>query len=127
MQFLREAQDRNPTSPVTSFSDEAMSLIIQAPWPGNVRELENAIERVVVLGREARITASDLAFLRENAPQGPSLEEDTSLTLKQMNQRYLQQVLARTHGDKVRAAEIMDINLSTLYRWEHSKGCGPAA
>ncbi len=127
-QFLLEAQDRNPTSPVTSFNDEAMNMINQAPWPGNVRELENAIERVVVLGREAEITAGDLAFLQQNAPEGPShAVDDTSLTLKQMNQRYLQQVLARTHGDKVRAAQILDVNLSTLYRWEHSKGCGSAA
>ncbi len=127
-QFLREAKDRNPTSPVTSFNDEAMNLINQAPWPGNVRELENAIERLVVLGREAVITTGDLAFLQVKSSEGLSrADDDTFLTLKQMNQRYLQQVLARTHGDKVRAAEIMDINLSTLYRWEHSKGSGPAA
>ena len=127
-QFLREAKDRNPTSPVTSFNDEAMNLINQAPWPGNVRELENAIERLVVLGREAVITTGDLAFLLVKSSEGLSrADDDTFLTLKQMNQRYLQQVLARTHGDKVRAAEIMDINLSTLYRWEHSKGSGPAA
>ncbi len=127
-QFLKEAQDRNPMSPVTSFSDEAMDVINHAPWRGNVRELENAVERVVVLCREAVVTTQDLAFLQDKSPESPSLtEDDTSLTLKQMNQRYLQQVLARTHGDKARAAEIMDINLSTLYRWEHSKGSQPAA
>ena len=126
-QFLREARDRNPMSPVTSFNDEAMNMLEQAPWPGNVRELESAIERLVVLGRKAEITVSDLGFLQENAPDVASqTQDDTSLTLKQMNQRYLQRVLARTHGDKVRAAEIMDINLSTLYRWEHSKSGEPA-
>jgi two-component system, NtrC family, response regulator HydG len=120
-QFLREAKTRNPESPVASFSGEAMKILIQAPWPGNVRELESTIERLVVLGRESEIVADDMPFLREKGQEEPCAVEDTSLTLKQMNQRYLQRVLARTNGDKVRAAKILDVNLSTLYRWERSK------
>jgi two-component system response regulator HydG len=54
-QFLQEARARTVTSPVKSISDEAMNVLNQGAWPGNVRELENAIERVVVLGREATI------------------------------------------------------------------------
>ncbi len=122
-QFLREAQARNLESPVTSISDEAMIVLNQAPWPGNVRELKNTIERLVVLGREAVVTVGDLANLQEK-PQQTILREidDASLTLKQMNQLYLQRVLARTNGDKARAAKILNINLSTLYRWERSRG-----
>ena len=48
--------------------------------------------------------------------------DEAPLTLKQMNQRYLQWVLAQTNGHKPRAAEILDINLSTLYRWERAEG-----
>ena len=121
MQFLLEAKNRTPDSPVASFSDEAMNMLIQAPWPGNVRELESSIERLVVLGRESEIVADDLQFLRVKDQEQSCVVENTSLTLKQMNQRYLQQVLARTNGDKVRAAKILDVNLSTLYRWERSK------
>jgi len=122
-QFLQEARDRTPTSPVTSFSDEATSMLTQAAWPGNVRELENMIERLVVLGRDSVVNASDLPFPRENA-EGATLPapEGTSYTLKQMNQLYLQRVLAQTNGDKAQAAKILNINLSTLYRWERAKG-----
>ena len=121
-QFLREAKARNLTSPVDAFSDEAADALVHAPWPGNVRELENTIERLVVLGREAKVTAADLLFLQQK-PTGeswPSID-NSPLTLKEMNRRYLRWVLAQTNGDKVRAAGILDIDLSTLYRWERPK------
>jgi two-component system response regulator HydG len=121
-QFLQDARDRTVTSPVESISDEAMNVLTQGAWPGNVRELENAIERVVVLGREATVVPRDFAFLNTNPPAEtwPSVE-GSPVNLKEMNQRYVDRVLARTGGDKVRAASILDINLSTLYRWERAK------
>ena len=120
--FLQEARLRTPFSPVTDIDDEAMHLLTHAQWPGNVRELENAIERVVVLGREATVTAHDLGFL-QSKPGGDicPVVDGEPLTLRQMNQRYLDQVLTITKGDKPRAAEILNINLSTLYRWERAK------
>jgi two-component system response regulator HydG len=107
---------------VNSFSDEAMHLLTQAAWPGNVRELQNAVERLVVLGREAVVLANDLAFLQPEAPAElwPPVEA-TPWTLKQMSERYLQWALSRCNGNKPRAAEILGINLSTLYRWERAK------
>jgi two-component system, NtrC family, response regulator HydG len=123
LRFLQEARDRNPESPVTSIGDEAMSQLTQALWPGNVRELENAMERLVVLGRLAVIGAEDLAFLQQKPlEEAWTVERDSPTTLKEMNQSYLRWVLARTHGDKPRAAKILNINLSTLYRWERAKG-----
>ena len=119
--FLHEARERTIASPVNSINDEAQNVLMRAPWPGNVRELENAVERLVVLGREAVVTSHDLAFLEDVAPgeMWPALE-GTPWTLKQMNHRYLAWVLARTDGDKSRAAKILNINLSTLYRWERA-------
>ena len=121
-QFLQEARERTATSPVDTINDEALSVLMKAAWPGNVRELENTIERLVVLGREAIVTTNDLSFLKAQEPADsvPGLES-SPLTLKQMNYRYLDRVLARTDGDKPRAAKILNINLSTLYRWERMK------
>jgi Nif-specific regulatory protein len=40
-----------------------MEKLMGYPWPGNVRELENTIERIVLMGDEAGISAADmLAF-----------------------------------------------------------------
>ena len=120
--FLQEARERTVTSPVDSISDEAMSVLTKSAWPGNVRELENTIERLVVLGRDAVITRQDLGFLEETPPgeKWPALNA-SPWTLKQMNHRYLDWVLARTHGDKSRAAKILNIDVTTLYRWERAK------
>ena len=121
-QFLQEARARTRSSPVDSINDEAMELLTRAAWPGNVRELENTIERVVVLGRRAVVTAQDLAFLDRTEPDDSWPGVDSApVSLKQMNQRYLDWVLARTDGDKARAARILKIDLSTLYRWERAK------
>lgn len=120
-QFLRAAKDRTPTSPVDSFSDEAVTMLTEGAWPGNVRELENMVERLVVLGREPQVTAANIGFPRDKPPgeAWPAME-DTPWTLKEMKEHYLRWVLARTKGDKVRAAGILSINLSTLYRWENA-------
>jgi two-component system response regulator HydG len=123
LHFLRQARERNPESPVVSVNDEAMNMLIRARWPGNIRELENVVERLVVLGREAVVTADDLWFLRDkHADNLWRMIDDEPMTLKQVKHLYLRRVLARTNGDKVRAAQILDIDLSTIYRWERSSG-----
>jgi two-component system response regulator HydG len=121
-QFLQEARARTLASPVDTISDEAMEMLTRAAWPGNVRELENTIERLVVLGRRSIVTAQDLAFLEQPTPTESWPPVDCApISLKQMNQRYLDWVLAQTEGDKARAAGILKIDLSTLYRWERAK------
>lgn len=124
-QFLVSARARTPASPVRSISSDALMLLVQLPWPGNVRELENTIERLVVLGQESEIALQDLSFLRHEQ-RGPDEEcflatEDSPPTLKQMNEHYLQWVLRRTGGNKILAAKILNIDLSTLYRWARTR------
>ena len=120
--FLQQARGRNPYSPVSAISDEAMMFLTHAAWPGNVRELENAIERIVVLGDQEDVTLRDLAFLDEKPPgeTWPDIEE-VPWTLKQLSDHYLNWVLKRTAGNKVRAAKILGVDLSTLYRWSYAK------
>jgi two-component system response regulator HydG len=123
--FLAAARARSPASPVTSFDGAAMLILEQAPWPGNIRELESVVERLVVLGREPTVTPRELSFLY-SAPPVPLVEawprsSGRHLTLRQMNQRYLDWVLEQTEGDKARAAEALGIDISTLYRWQRAK------
>ena len=71
MHFLqRHALENNKE--VAGFSDAALAYMSQHSWPGNVRELENAVERAVVVCRNAYIAAEDLprALLPATASKG---------------------------------------------------------
>ena len=124
--LLTEARQRSPQSPVRSIEPCALELLVSAPWPGNVRELASVIERLVVFERNEQIVASHLSFLSKGPPASPSVlsvagsPAESLWTLRRLTQAYTEQVLAQTGGDKQRAAEILDVDRSTLYRWEHS-------
>ncbi len=95
-----------------------MDTLQRYDWPGNVRELENVIERAVILGDDETIGIEDLP---EKVIQGPSrkgsLVVDTpTLSLDELEREYILKVLNHTGWQKKRAAEVLGINASTLYR-----------
>ncbi|MCA1624650.1 MAG: sigma-54 dependent transcriptional regulator [Acidobacteria bacterium] len=97
---------------------EAMSALVNFNWQGNVRELQNAIQRAFILSGEeinidnlpTKIKNTSENFFEMRDPKGlrPTLEE--------MERRYITDVLKTVGEDKNAAAEILDIDLSTLYR-----------
>ena len=99
-------------------SREAMSALVGYNWQGNVRELQNAVERAFILSNDEidveslppRIKSSSENALEMRDPEGlrPTLEE--------MERRYIVEILRATGDDKTQAANILGIDLSTLYR-----------
>jgi two-component system response regulator HydG len=125
--FLAEACHRAPHSPVRSIGPDALRMLLDAPWPGNVRELASVIERAVVFGVDEVIGAHSLSFVDSHDPtQSPaqtwpgSGSNDGPWTLKRLSRAYTDWVLAESSGNKERAAEILGIDLSTLYRWQRA-------
>jgi DNA-binding NtrC family response regulator len=97
---------------------EAMTALINFSWPGNIRELENAVERAFILS-ENEITTESLpskivASLTDAFPMRDS--EGLRPTLEEMERRYILEVLRSVDNDKAKAAHILGIDLSTLYR-----------
>ena len=116
--FLDRAHERGTGGPRRTVTAEALRLLESSSWPGNVRELENIIERLVVTTAPTAIGADDVrAALAPSAPADP-LEAfaQASLNLEDVEERYVAAVLRRTQGNKARAAAILGIDLSTLYR-----------
>jgi two-component system response regulator AtoC len=88
------------------------------PWPGNLRELENTIERALVLCEGEKITLADLPqALQIGAVSRPVTDEGT---LKQRVEAFerltILQTLEMVGGDRRRAAELLGVGLSTIYR-----------
>jgi two-component system response regulator HydG len=120
--FLSRARARKPDSPVRAIDPDALRALTHAPWPGNIRELASTIERLVVLGRSSIISQDDLAlagFEPVSAVVEISLTRARAgrWTLDRLNHEYVDLVLSQVKGDKLEAARILGINVSTLYRW----------
>ncbi|HVP71869.1 MAG TPA: sigma-54 dependent transcriptional regulator, partial [Gemmatimonadaceae bacterium] len=100
-------------------SDDALSAMMAYEWPGNVRELENALERATVLSKGEVI---DLAALparvteRRTEPLVTDRRPVANPTLDAIERAYILWVLQSEGGNKSRAAEVLGIDPSTLYR-----------
>lgn len=105
----------------SGITETAGQLLRAYSWPGNVRELKNIIERIMALHpgpeiREDYLPPEIHHHRRENTIPHESAPGKTMMRLDEMEQKYIQEVLAYTAGNKSRAAEILGIHLSTLLR-----------
>jgi len=97
---------------------KAVDAIMAYDWPGNVRELENALERAVVLTKGEAVSLSTLPAKITERRAEPLLAERAHVnpTLEVIEQAYITWVLQSEGGNKTRAAEVLGIDPSTLYR-----------
>jgi transcriptional regulator with PAS, ATPase and Fis domain len=92
----------------------AQQLLLYS-FPGNVRELENIIAAAVLLERGKILTvASAHNFLPYNGPERRKNVE--LLTLEEMERRHIKRVLEITGGNRPKAAKILGVNVTTIYR-----------
>ena len=86
-------------------------------WPGNVRELENVIERAAILSPDGRILPEHLPAAIANAGK-KSFEPlvKGNPTLEEVELGYIEQVLEQTGGNKAKAARVLGIDVTTLWR-----------
>jgi two-component system response regulator HydG len=97
-------------------------MLSDAPWPGNVRELASSIERAVVFGVDEMIDVAQLSVVPSSATtRAWPFSGDAPWTLRRLSRTYAEWVLAEAGGNKERAAEILGIDLSTLYRWQRAE------
>ena len=101
---------------------DAMRLLLDYRWPGNVRELENAIERGMILGDGALITADCLPDSLQTPASGfASMSEDENLSIKKaedaIERDLIRKALIKTGGNRTQAAKILQIShRSLLYK-----------
>jgi two-component system response regulator HydG len=117
--MLADARAKHPRSLVDRIGPEAMQRLMDHGWPGNVRELAHAIERVVLLGRDAEAGLADLPSNVTSGPPPdlPSVLEGGVLPIRDVQRRYAAWALERLGGRKARAAEALGVDVKTLSKW----------
>jgi two-component system response regulator HydG len=115
--FLRRIAEHRGEMP-KRLTPEALAVVGEYRWPGNVRELENALEHAIVLSPGQTVDASALPE-RVRSPKAEPLVSDRPIanpTLEAIERAYIMWVLQAESGNKSRAAEVLGIDPSTLYR-----------
>ena len=115
--LLQNLASENGTEP-KALAAESLDAVMVYEWPGNVRELENALEHAVVLTRGNLIEAAHLPERITKRRKEPLVAERSFLnpTLEVIERAYIMWVLQAEGGNKTRAAEVLGIDPSTLYR-----------
>jgi two-component system response regulator HydG len=114
--LARIAKERS--EPVRRLSRDALDTVMLYDWPGNVRELENALEHAVILSPEGEIECAALPERVTTRRPQPLVAERTpeTPTLDAIERAYILWVLGNEGGNKSRAAQVLGIDPSTLYR-----------
>jgi len=114
---------KHSTEHTRTLSAAAVAWLKAQPWRGNARELENAIERALVLSDAVELGVDDLRTRDARSPSEPDpgaqligSAADSAMSLKELEDRYTEEILRRTGGNKVQAAAILKIDRKTLYR-----------
>ena len=113
--YFLEKYARAAGKPVRGVSPEARRLLDRHDWPGNVRELENAIERGVALCRGPEITPTELT-LGVRAGRPASAIEPRIASLECVERNHILHTLEHVGWNRKRAAEILEISTTTLWR-----------
>jgi DNA-binding NtrC family response regulator len=112
--FLEKFSDAQ--GKVRTISEDAVARLVAYDWPGNVRELENAVERAVALGSGPILHVGDLPSNLKYDMPAPLPDKDEFLPLEELERRAILRALRESGGDKLRAARLLGIGKTTLYR-----------
>jgi two-component system nitrogen regulation response regulator NtrX len=116
--------------PPKELAPGAVEALRDYHWPGNVRELKNLMERVVILNPQSRIEARHLAL----GPAGKRLTferpADSYASLQEYREaaerEFILKKLDEAQGNVSRAAELLGLERSNLYKKMRTLGIGPA-
>lgn len=95
---------------------EIMAVLIEYEWKGNVRELENAIERAMILCDGHKLTLQHFPHLYSSEYNSHPQTLDLKSSVRKFEQERILKALEASEQDKSKAAEMLGLSLSSLYR-----------
>jgi DNA-binding NtrC family response regulator len=100
---------------IRGITHRAQARLATHSWPGNVRELENVIGNACMMVDGDVIDIADLPERFRQPTGAPGKTGTDPLTLEEVQQRHVLEVLQRFGGNKLRTAEALGIGRATLY------------
>jgi len=92
-----------------------MRILMSFSWKGNIRELDNVLERAMILGNGEWICPTDLPGQHSEGDEF-GFEDDLTKAIELYEKSHIERTLNKAGGDKSRAADLLGLSLSTLYR-----------
>ena len=122
-EFIRQFAAENDKG-LSGISARALDLLLEYGWPGNVRELKNCIEGMVVMcAHDGRLEVDDIPrYINRRERVLPGVGFRVGMSMEEIEKIAIQETLKAVGYDRRRAAEILKIGLSTLYRKEKEFG-----
>ena len=104
-------------------ANAALKLLMSLPWKGNVRELDNVLELAMILGDGEWITPAELPQTAVPPEEnGSEALNNLRIAVQSYEKSHIENVLKETAGDKTRAAALLGVSRSSLYRKMESLG-----
>lgn len=128
IQFFLKKYNEAYGKNISGLTRRAQSVMLQHPWPGNVRELENVISSASITATGEFIDIADLPeqLQRRSSPEAEG-NEWRPLSLDAVRKNHIRKVLEICHGNRLRAAHILGIGRTSLYRYLKRDGWEMAA
>lgn len=102
---------------VLGVDKDTLKILMNYKWKGEVRELENIIERAVLLCESDYITPHDLPpNINSGNLNFGDIPDDLKSSVHNFERQHILAILRRVDFDKNKAAELLGIGLSSLYR-----------
>jgi DNA-binding NtrC family response regulator len=115
--FLKKYNDVYGKS-ISGLTRRAQTVLLQHAWPGNVRELENVIATAAITAIGDFIDLRDLPeHLQHRGPGRPEGGDWRPLSLDEVRKSHIRRVLQLCVGNRLRAAQILGIGRTSLYRY----------
>jgi DNA-binding NtrC family response regulator len=118
VQFFLKKYNEAYAKKISGLTRRAQAVLLQHPWPGNVRELENVISSACITATGDFIDLADLPEqLQHRGPRLADGDEWRPLSLDEVSKVHIQRVLDMCQGNRLRAAQILGIGRTSLYRY----------
>jgi DNA-binding NtrC family response regulator len=118
VQFFRKKYNDAYGKNFSGLTRRAQTVLLQHTWPGNVRELENVISSAAITATGDFIDLDDLPeHLQHRGRRDTEGDDWRPLSLEEVRKIHIQRVLDMCQGNRLRAAQVLGIGRTSLYRY----------